>query len=701
MPELGIMTVKSNDELVKEEDEQARKEVEQRQNAPVITSLASYVRQCWEAAARAKEEHKNAMLSALRQRNGIYEPQKLQEIQESGANSTVFMMLTDEKCNAAESWIEDILLPPDDKPWGVKPSPEPDLNPKIMEALQQQAQMIAQQQVRQKAMQAQAQGQEIAQEDLQSAFQQELQEAMTEMQQWVSEQSQKINDELETELDDDLTEAGWSEALKDVISDIVTYRAGFLKGPIVRYREKLTWGDNGQPMVERRPCLEFERVSPFDIYPAPSAKRIDDGYLIERHELTRGDLQALKGEGTDFDDQAIDAVLREYGQGGLQNWLWRSQDQTLNDLQGREQEPYDPESRIDAIQFWGSVQGLMLLQWGMSPERIDPVQEYYVEIWLIGNYVVKAELNGELLGRKPYYKASFRERNGQFWGYGLPELIQDCQDACNASARNLFNNMSISSGPQVGVDVSSMAEGEDMTQMFPWKIWQFSSSQMANTSQQPLWFFQPQPNIEALMSVYDKFSIEADNKSGIPRYAYGGSAEESSGAADTASGYSMMMQNATKQVRKIIGNIDRGIIRPSVKRHFDFLLVNDPEFAQKYKGDLQIIAKGSSDLAAKEQQQVRRNEFLQLVLQSPVAQQIIEMPGIAALLRETVSGMDIGMEDIVPTKEQVRRKQARMQAQQVMQQQQGQEQSQGGPKQGRQVQPGGAVQGGADTKTME
>jgi hypothetical protein len=38
---------------------------------------------------------------------------------------------------------------------------------------------------------------------------------------------------------------------------------------------------------------EFDRVSPFDIYPAPDSRHPDDGYLIERHRMTRQELQAL------------------------------------------------------------------------------------------------------------------------------------------------------------------------------------------------------------------------------------------------------------------------------------------------------------------------------------------------------------------------------------------------------------------------
>lgn len=78
---------------------------------------------------------------------------------------------------------------------------------------------------------------------------------------------------------------------------------------------------------------------------------------------------------------------------------------------------------------------------------------------LIGNYVIKAEINGDPMGRVPYNFASFRKRNGSIWGAGVPEIIKDSQDACNAAARAMINNMAISSGPQVMVDVSQLPPG--------------------------------------------------------------------------------------------------------------------------------------------------------------------------------------------------------------------------------------------------
>lgn len=83
--------------------------------------------------------------------------------------------------------------------------------------------------------------------------------------------------------------------------------------------------------------------------------------------------------------------------------------------------------------------------------------------------------------------------------------MTDVSAVCNATARALVNNMGIASGPQVTVNTDRLAEGENITSMFPWKLWQTKNDPMANDSSQPIAFFQPQSNAQELLGVYEKF----------------------------------------------------------------------------------------------------------------------------------------------------------------------------------------------------
>jgi hypothetical protein len=212
----------------------------------------------------------------------------------------------------------------------------------------------------------------------------------------------------------------------------------------------------------------------------------------------------------------------------------------------------------------------------------------------------------------------------------------------NAAARSLANNMGISSGPQVSVNVSRLPPGEDITELYPWKIWQFQSSEF-NDGSQPLNFFQPNSNAQELMSVFEKFSARADEDTMIPRYMTG---DPSGGAGRTSSGLSMLISNAGKGIKQVISNIDRAVIVPSIERLYQDNLrySKDPDLI----GDVKAVAKGATSLVVKEAEAVRRNEFLQIVLNSPVAQQIVGMDGAAELLREQARNLSGNVNRIVP-----------------------------------------------------
>ncbi|MBI9090725.1 MAG: hypothetical protein JEZ12_16025 [Desulfobacterium sp.] len=718
-----MLQVKNNTQLMEEEQAEfaANRAAMERQNRPIITSLASYVRDAWQASKEAKVKIESTMIEALRQKKGEYDPQKLAAIREN-PGSEIFMMLTDEKCAAAVAWLTDILFPADDKPWGTKPTAVPDLSPEQMGFIQQRLAQETQSEIRQELiMQIQAGAitdQNMAQKWLQQTMQSRAETMAEELRHEMIQAAKEARLKVETKLADVVEEAGWEDAVIEGIDDICTFPAGVIKGPVFRKKKKLRWkkqqaqpgqpqiGQAGQPgagypeldgppvEVREEIGLEFNRVSPFDVYPLPNARKPEDG-IIERHSLTRSDLYSLIDvEG--YDSEAIKLVLREYGRGGAGSWLNIGQDQIRQDLENRPNEYRSPETRIDALQFWGNVQGLMLLQNGMPPERVpDPLADYQVEVWLVDRYVIKSEINGDPLGRVPYHFASFRKRNGSLWGAGIPEIIKDSQDACNASARNLINNMGISSGPQVTYDQSQLPAGVSMTDMYPWKIWPVDGSKNPGSSTRaPISFFVPPSMAESLMKVYEFFSAEADTKTGVPKYSYGNN-KGSGGALSTASGFSMMMNNATRGIKNVIRNIDKGLIKPSIEmtHQWQLLYSNDPEY---YTGDIKLIARGSNALIAKEQTAVRRNEFLQISMNSAVLG-IIGQEGLAEVLREIVEGMDFTSDEIVPTKEAFSK---RLQAESL--QVQAQAQLPGGVQgsEGKEVDGAGAVQGGRDARTV-
>lgn len=634
---------------VSDMEAEAKRQSNEQNSQPVIQGLAAHVTKRWQISRLAKRELEERMLQGLRQRNGEYDPQKLAEIQAQGG-SEIYIQLTSVKCRAATSWLRDTLLGTgSDRPWSLEPTPEPTLPPDVIEQLKARmsAELMA-----------------IYQSGIQPTPEQLAQMAQSmrdqEMRQRKEEAEVRV-DRMMDKMEDQLIEGGFTKAFNEFLDDIATFPYAVLKGPVKRKRKTLEW-KNGQLVPTEVIRNEWERVDPFMIYWAPWAWNLGDGFIIERHKMTRDDLEALIGvEG--YSESAIRTVLDEFTLGNLKEWLWS--DSAKATAEGKNLTyALHTDDLVDALQLWDNVQGKTLIDWGMSKDEIpDPQLSYPCEVWLIGNTVIRAVLNYDPLGRKPYFLTSYENLPGSVDGKGVTDLCRDSQDMVNGAARALANNMGISSGPQVGVNISRLPAGEDVTQMYPWKIWQFQSSEY-NDGSQPLSFFQPNSNAQELMAVFEKFAARADEDTMIPRYMTG---EHVAGAGRTSSGLSMLISNAGKGIKQVINNIDQNILIPIIERLYQDNLrySQDPDLI----GDVNIVAKGAQSLVIKEAEAMRRNEFLQVVLNSPVAQGIVGPSGTAELLRDAARNLSGNVDRIVPDRQQMSVIQQQQQMIQQMQQQ--------------------------------
>lgn len=675
MAGLTFLRVVTNSELAKQEKELVDAELQARQNQPVILGLTEYLKECWEAARIAKRPIETKMLKAMRQRNGEYDPEKLRAIREQGG-SEVFMMITDVKCRAAESWLRDILLDEGSPPWGLDPTPLPTIDPDSIDEIQQS---FAESVIRliETTMQAPT-----------SEEMRELKEMVAQDYRFkIMQEAQNRTDAMARKIKDQFAQGGWGEAFDAFITDLVTFPTAFIKAPIVRRQKVLSWAFDERsgktiPVPKETIGPEYERVDPFYIYPEPGITNFSEGYVFELHKMPRGELADLIGV-PGYDDDAIRKVL-EIGNG--QSWVNESYEESKEEEEQKFYTEMRPTEVYDALEFWGSVSGEMLIEWGVSEEEIeDPAREYDANVWVVGNYVIKAVLNYDPLGEKPYSKTSLFKSPGAFWGRSIPETIEDVQNVCNAAARALVNNMGIASGPQVEVNVERIPPNEDITNQYPWKIWQVTNDPVGSSAP-AVRFNQANDNASTLMGVYEKFSMLADDHSGIPAYISGNI--DVSGAGRTASGLSMLMGSAGKGIRQIVMHIDNDIIKPVVHRQYVYNMRYEND--ETIKGDVQIQPRGAINLAVKETVNVRRIEFLNATA-NPIDAEIVGKQGRAAILREIAKGLQMPVDDIVPSREKENyalRAEANLAA----------KQAQAG--QGTPTQPDGSPKGGMDGNTV-
>ena len=635
---------------------------------PEYSSLTSSILKTFTKNRDAKRSSgiEDEIFTCLRDFNGEYSASDLSRIQEEGGSS-IFMNLTATKVRAAQSWIRDILLSPNEDPFTIKPTPIPSLP----EDLDSQLEDAFTKEFLQKKS-------EVTQEGQQPPTPKQVQDTISTLNRDKRDVRDAVLEEInlealeqmkimERKIKDDLKEGKWEDALSEFIEDFCIFPAAIMKGPVITKKDKLVW-EAGVPIVKEDFLFLNKRVNPIDVYPDPSGSCTQDGDFIEHMRLSKIELYSLKGI-KGYNSEAIDKVLENNNDGSC--WF----DTGIESEKAEEEKRGDMIDANDgifhALHYWGVAKTEDIEDWGLViPDTEDENKYWEIEAILVGTEVIKCKLNDDPLKRRPYYKASYQNIPGAFWGRSLPSLMRDIQRMCNACARALASNMGLAAGPQIELYIDRLADAGDIEEIKPLKIWQVTNDP-TGAQGRAINFFQVPSIANELLGVYEKFEQKADDATGIPRYSYGN--ERVGGAAQTASGLSMLLESATKSIKDAIRHIDVGLIVPRVEYQFFWNIIKNKV---PYTGDIDVLALGSSTLTMKGAQTAKRQEFLQITANEN-DQKLMGPEGRAELLRQL--GKDLGLTaKIVPSRLELRKKIEEEKAQQQQMMEMQAQQQQGG-----------------------
>ena len=628
-------------QLIETEARQATERVvaeeQLRQSEQFTTSLAAFIDNELGRMVRHRDSAQgwtDRLTNAMRVFSGQYDATKLSEIRRFGG-SEIYARLIAAKCRGATSLLRDIYLNVD-KPWGLKPTPDPKLPDEIAGEIGNLVQVEVA-----NAMRLGDQPDPNAVRDRTRALLLSARRASI----------KKARQEAEAafqKLDDILVEGGFYDALGAALIDVPLFPFCCIKGPVVRMEPRVTWVQ-GKAQITTRPVMRWYRVSPYDVWWTPGSSNIADSAVVERSRLTRADLNDVIGV-PGYDEAAIREVLHWYGQSGYVEVQASTAETPRSVMESREDPRMNTSGMLDMIEYHGYVQGRLLLEQGMDPAKVpDPEKDYFVDAYKIGRYVIKVQLSPSLRKRAPYYVTSFEKVPGTVVGNALPDILADVGEAANAALRSLVNNMSIASGPQVVVNDDRVADNENGDDLYPWKRWHVTTDPLgSNNGQQPIIFFQPNSNAQELLVVYEKFTQIADELSAIPRYVTG--SERTGGAGRTASGLAMLMGNAAKILQTVAANIDSDIIEPAISELYDMVMLTDR--TGTLRGDESIDVLGVNVAMQRETQRQRQLEFLQITA-NPIDSQITGVRGRANVLRSVADGIGLDGEQIVPPDEEI------------------------------------------------
>ena len=567
-------------------------------------------------------------------RVGQYSSTKMERLRERG-QPTTYVKLTSIKARAVAAFLESIYLD-SRRPWSLDPTPIPELPE---DAGKNVAELVAAEVKTKLAL-----GEQVDEADIEER----IREVVRMTQEGLIKKARDESEIVRLRLDDILLEGGFYNALEEFITDFVTYPFAVLKGPLVRTKPKLRWmPDAPEPTVDvaMKQILTWERVDPRFIWWTPGATsphRADFVQKLIYDAATIDEFRNVEG----FDGHAIDMVLEDYGERGFSfdsaagDAYTSAEELAADNNSANVQRP-----KIEVLEFNGRVLGTLLEDYAEQIPSFDRSAVYYVRAWVCGRYLLKLNVDRNKLARPPYYIAQFSRLPGSMIGLALPELLADIQDSVNATFRALIRNIAIASGPQVVIDVDRMVNPSD-SDLEPWKKWQTSSTGQLSSGR-PVDFFQPSLNAGELIPLLQLFMTIADEVSAVPRFLMGSG--RIGGAGRTASGLSMLTENAMRVLQSTARTIDGNVLGPAIEYLYQIVLTKEPG---SFRGDLQVKVHGATFAKQREADRRRVLELLNLT-SNPVDLQIMGARGRATLLRHLIEDLGLEGEFVLPSDKQI------------------------------------------------
>ena len=543
--------------------------------------------------------------------------------------STVFIGMTRQKTNAAEARVADILLPTDDRNWGIQPTPDPyllnmarDDRPADMGMLRAQQggaapgmpaagpvaqnamgpmgapgmppQGMAPQGMAAGAMPPQPQpGQPMMGPQGQPMRMKDVARSVMEM-------AQKKAHAMQNEIDDQLIECDYNAELRKVIHDAAVLGTGVIKGPIVTNRTRRAW----QPYTDMQGNQVHEviivdeispasfRVDPRNVWPDPGCgENIHNGKgIYEREQLTPRQVRDLAKQPGYMKSQ-LRRVLEE----------GPKKSATFQELKDEDQRDVARDV-YEMWTYWGEVDHEDLEAAGVEVGEKDELRSISACVVMINNTVVKAFMNPLDDGGIPYDFYVWEKVAGSCWGYGIPYLMRAQQKVLNAAWRQMMDNAGVSCGPQIVIKPSVIQPADKQWQLSSRKIWYATDD--IDDVHKAFATFEFNSHQAELAGIIKMATELADAETGVPTIMQG----EKGAAPDTVGGMQMLMNSANVVLRRLVKQFDDMVTKPHIRRYYDYNMMYGED--EEIKGDFTIDARGSSALMVRD---IQNQAFLNLL----------------------------------------------------------------------------------------
>lgn len=473
------------------------------------------------------------------------------ETPKPGTRSTLFLNIFQPYVDMGSARANEILVPTNDKPFGLRPTPMQD----IQDAAKSTEMIIHP-----------GTGQPLPAADVAKSMLQEAKAAA---------------EKAEMRIWDWWTEWRWQSEGRKMIDMAAKIGTTVLKGPFPKkFKAKKINTVNGATsidMIEKmKPVSRV--IHPKNFFPDPACgEDIHSGsYVWERDHITAKQLRELIGS-TDSEGNPL--------------YLDDQIKQCLIEGPGRKYESDQHASRSDKDKFeiWyyhGTADHENMKAAGCECEEDEVLP---VSVFTVNDRVIKAKLNTLDSGEFPYDVLVWQAKPGTWTGIGVGHQVITPQRMLNAAVRNLMDNAGMSSAPIIIFDDELIEPADGTTDMTlrPRMVLRKRAGVTMTKAADAITSITIPSLQQELMNIINFAMLMAEKVTGMAIQQQGQQGENQ----ETATGREILQNNAGALMRRICKIFDDRMA-PHVARYYEWLLIYGEDPAEK--GDFIIDVLGST-----------------------------------------------------------------------------------------------------------
>jgi hypothetical protein len=470
--------------------------------------------------------------------------------------------------------IGDVLLPTDEWPFALDPTPVPEL----VEVVEQIEKMGPQQAVQMPGMPAPEPAGQVK-----DKVQAEI------------DKGKKCAEKAETRVKDWLTECQWHGETRALLDDVARIGTGVMKGPFPQKKRQKVWQNKDgvqQLIVNEEIKPVSKRIDPWKVYPDPACgEDIQRGaYIWEYDDITAKSLRELKGS-PGYIDYQIDLCLAEGPQ--------------KPEVERR----YDATNKVSddtLYQIWymhGLVDRKDLEAAGCDCSEMGEHDTISAQITMVNDRVIRPALNPLDDGSFPYDFMVCRKRPGMPWGQGIARQIRPAQQIITGATRRMMENAGLSAKPMLAVLRRVLNPVDGTWNLYGGKIFEVAADADVREVEHAIKAIIIDSRQVELLNIIQFALKMAEDITGMPLIMQG----QQGKAPDTVGGLTILNNNTNTIKRRIARQFDYMVIEPHITRYYEWLQQYGED--EEEKGLFVVDARASTVLVERD---IQSQELVQM-----------------------------------------------------------------------------------------